>query len=82
MSIGEFLTPMHLLVIFVVFCLTGPVVIVRCWQIFKKAGFPPGISLLVVVPLVNLLVLYYVAFSDRRVGAGSVTPVYVAGLLV
>lgn len=79
---GEFLTPMHLLVIFVVFCITGSVVIVSCWQIFKKAGFPPAISLLVVVPLVNLLVLYYFAFSDRRVGAGSVTPVYGARPLV
>jgi hypothetical protein len=33
------------------------------WTIFAKAGFSPWLSLLVLVPLGNLIVLYVVAFS-------------------
>jgi hypothetical protein len=38
-------------------------VIIPFWKIFKKAGFPPAISLFTVIPIVNLLTLYWVAFS-------------------
>lgn len=34
------------------------------WQIFSKAGFSGWLSLLMLIPLVNLIVLYVVAFSD------------------
>lgn len=61
---GELFGPMHLLVLLIAF-----------WQIVKKAGFPPAFSILVFVPLVNLIVLYYVAFSDWKPGASSVTPI-------
>jgi len=43
-----------------------PVLIVPYWKIFSKAGFPGLLALLMVVPLVNLIVLYYVAFSKWR----------------
>jgi hypothetical protein len=33
------------------------------WTIFKKAGFHPGLAVLMFVPLVNLVILYYVALS-------------------
>jgi hypothetical protein len=33
------------------------------WTIFAKAGFSPWLSLLMLVPGVNLIVLYMVAFS-------------------
>jgi ATP-dependent Zn protease len=36
--------------------------------IFKKAGFQPVLSILMLVPLVNLLVLYIVAFSEWKSG--------------
>ncbi len=32
--------------------------------IFSKAGFPRWLSLLMVVPIVNLIMLYVFAFSD------------------
>ena len=38
-------------------------VIFSFWFIFKKAGLKPVLSLLTVVPIVNLFMLYYVAFS-------------------
>ncbi|MGA2216784.1 MAG: hypothetical protein ABSG51_01770 [Terracidiphilus sp.] len=36
------------------------------WTIFKKAGFSPWLSLLMYVPLANIIVLYVVAFSDWK----------------
>jgi hypothetical protein len=50
-------------------------VIIPYWQIFKKAGFAGPLSILIIVPLVNLILLYYVAFSDWKPGAGTVTPI-------
>jgi len=51
-----------------------PVVIVPYWRIFAKAGFSGWLSLLMMVPLVNLIVLYVIAFSEwkpRVSGIGS-----------
>ncbi|MEO7623658.1 MAG: hypothetical protein ABIS30_11400 [Gallionella sp.] len=39
-------------------------VIVPFWFIFRKAGYSQWLSLLMVVPLVNLGMLYFLAFSD------------------
>lgn len=39
-------------------------IIVPFWFIFKKAGYPQWLSLLMVVPFVNLAMLYFLAFSD------------------
>jgi hypothetical protein len=37
------------------------------WQIFKKTGNSGWLSLLMLVPLVNLAMLLFLAFSDRPV---------------
>jgi hypothetical protein len=51
--------PIHLsLIVFV-----GFVVLIPFWQIFKKAGFSPWLSLLTMIPLVGLVTLYYLAFA-------------------
>jgi hypothetical protein len=52
--------PIHLLLIAVI----GFVVFLPYWQIFKKAGFSPWLSLVMVIPLVNLCALYYLAFAQ------------------
>jgi ATP-dependent Zn protease len=49
---------------FVLFILTLP----PFWTIFKKAGFPAVFSLLMLVPLVNIAVLYVVAFTQWKSG--------------
>ena len=43
------------------------IVVVPFWRIFSRAGFAGALSLLMVVPLVNLIVLYYVAFARWNV---------------
>ncbi len=34
------------------------------WRIFGKAGFSPALSFLMIVPLVNIVMLYYLAFAE------------------
>ncbi|MGA2374249.1 MAG: hypothetical protein ABSF72_01940 [Candidatus Sulfotelmatobacter sp.] len=51
--------PWHLLLLMVV----GLVVLLPFWQIFKKAGFSPWLSLLMMIPFVGWLSLYYLAFA-------------------
>jgi hypothetical protein len=44
--------------------------VVPFWRIFRRMGLPPWLSIMASVPLVNLIVLYYVAMtpwpSERR----------------
>jgi hypothetical protein len=63
--VGDFFAPFHLLILFTIFA----IFIVPVWQILKKAGFPPALSLLVWIPIVGLIVLYYVAFTDWKPAA-------------
>lgn len=44
-----------------------PLIVVPYWKIFSKAGFSGALSLLMLVPLANIVVLYYVAFSDWKI---------------
>jgi hypothetical protein len=37
------------------------------WMIWKKAGFSPWLSLLMLVPLVNFIMLYVLAFAEWKV---------------
>jgi uncharacterized membrane protein YhaH (DUF805 family) len=43
-----------------------PVVVIPYWKIFSKAGFSGWLSLLILFPLINLIVLYIVAFSEWK----------------
>jgi len=43
-----------------------PLVILPYWKIFGKAGFASALSLLMLVPLANIIVLYYVAFAEWK----------------
>jgi hypothetical protein len=58
---------MMLPMIFLFWIVGAAIVIVPFWQIFKKAGMAPGLSFLIVIPLVNLVMLYVLAFSEWKV---------------
>ncbi len=46
------------------FVIVTPLLVVPAWWvIFKKAGFHPGLSILLVFPLINVFVFYFIAFS-------------------
>jgi hypothetical protein len=40
------------------------VIVIPFWQIFKKAGFSPWFSVLMAIPLLNAVVLYFLAFAN------------------
>jgi hypothetical protein len=42
-------------------------VLIPHWFIFKKAGFSPWLSLLLFVPLINIFMLYFLAFARWNV---------------
>ncbi len=55
--------PRHLAVILacLLLLLAG---IVPFWQICKKAGFSPALSLLILVPVANIFLPFFLAFAD------------------
>ena len=48
-----------------------PIFVIPFWKIFSKAGFAGALSLLMIIPLVNLIVLYVVAFSEWKIKPGK-----------
>jgi hypothetical protein len=40
------------------------VVIIPFWKICKRVGYSPWLSLLIALPLVNLVFIYYLGFSE------------------
>jgi hypothetical protein len=57
-------TPTHL-VLFLM--LPFLVVLIPFWQIWKKAGFSPLLSILMVIPVVGIVMLYVLAFTQWKV---------------
>jgi hypothetical protein len=43
------------------------VAIIPYWFIWKKAGFSPWFSLLILVPIINIISIYVLAFSQWKV---------------
>ena len=41
-----------------------PFVVVPCWIILKKAGYPGVLSLLMLVPVVSIVLVFFLAFSE------------------
>jgi hypothetical protein len=45
-----------------------------CWKIVRKAGYSPWLSLLVLVPLINVVMLWCFAFADWPILRGVTRP--------
>jgi uncharacterized membrane protein YhaH (DUF805 family) len=52
-------------------CVFLPLLVIPYWKILSKAGFSGPLSLLVLIPVVNLVVLYYVAFSEWKIKSSA-----------
>lgn len=57
------LTAVYLLIVVAVGLVSTIVSLVIWWKIFAKAGYSGTLSLLMLIPLVNLIVMLYLAFS-------------------
>ncbi len=56
---------MHLpMAIFVLTCVI--LIVIPFWRIFGKAGFSPWLSLLMCIPFVNLLMIWFLGFAEWR----------------
>ena len=57
---------------FLPYAIATVIFMIPFWKIFRKAGFPPAASLLMLIPVVNLIALYFVAFASGPThGAGQ-----------
>jgi hypothetical protein len=73
--VGELYALGHLLILSVIFAgLLTLFVVIPFWQIFKKAGFPPALSLLMFIPLVSVIMFYVLAFSPWKVVPATIPP--------
>lgn len=53
------------------------IVIIPFWRICDRAGLSPWLSLLLLIPLANIVFVYYVAFAEwpaQRGSAGGMPP--------
>ncbi len=48
----------------VIIAVVSVIVVLPVWKIFAKAGFPGALSLTQLVPILNVIVLFYVAFAE------------------
>ncbi len=48
----------------IVILFIGVIFILPFWKIFTKAGFPGWLSLLLVLPIANIIILFYIAFAE------------------
>jgi hypothetical protein len=54
------LQPSHLLIILLPFLF----VLLPLWRILAKAGYPGPLSLLALIPIVGLVIIFWLAFSE------------------
>ena len=40
------------------------VVVIPAWRICQRTGYPGWMGFLILIPIVNLVLLYFIAFSD------------------
>lgn len=50
------------------------VVIVPIWRICQRVGYPGWLSLLMLIPIANLGLLYFIAFSRWPIDSGRADP--------
>ena len=57
------------------FWLVGAIIgIIPFWNICKRVGWNPWLSLLIALPLANIIFIYFLAFSQWPSQRGTVTP--------
>jgi hypothetical protein len=52
----------------------GLIIVIPFWKIFQKAGFNAALSILMLIPFVNLIMIFYLAFSEWPVFKGKQPP--------
>jgi hypothetical protein len=50
------------------------IAVVPFWRLCTRIGFSPWLSLLIIVPLANIIFIYYLAFSEWPTSRGTAAP--------
>lgn len=61
---GNLGMPELLVILSVIAVFGGVLTVVPYWFIFRKAGFHPALSLLMMVPVAGLIMRFFLAFAD------------------
>jgi hypothetical protein len=54
----------EVLLIALVIIILSVVKIIPYWRIFSRAGFSPWLSIFIILPIVDLILLYYLGFAE------------------
>jgi hypothetical protein len=44
--------------------IVGIIIVLPFWKIFTKAGFPGPLSILMLIPFVQILMIFFLAFAE------------------
>jgi branched-subunit amino acid transport protein AzlD len=58
------MNPEIILIVLIIIVGGAVLFVLPYWSIFRKAGFDPYLSVLMLIPLVNIAMLFYLAFSE------------------
>ena len=56
--------PTELIIILLFLIMPGILIVIPFWKICSKAGFSGAISLLILVPIANIILIFFLAFSE------------------
>jgi hypothetical protein len=49
---------------FLTWVIMGLIIVVPFWKIFQKAGFNGALALLMLIPFINIIMVFYLAFAE------------------
>ena len=52
------------LVLFIIICISLFIAIFPFWKIFSKAGYPGALAILMMLPLANIILLFFLALAE------------------
>ena len=55
---------LEILLVLMAISIYAAVWVVPFWFIFRKTGLPPALSLLMIIPIANFVMLYVLAFGE------------------
>ncbi len=62
------MNPIVICIVVIAALLAATIVILPFWIVFKRAGAHPALSILMLVPLLNVATIYWVAFCKPKLG--------------
>ena len=65
---------MFSMLMFVWMLIVGLLIILPLWKIFEKAGFSGPLAILMLIPFINILMIFYLAFTDWPALKGKQPP--------